>query len=307
MAGKNTKANDIKSFNETSDEKSAIIDDIWQNYDTVFKDAVSMFKDKSLDFFGLPKDITILEPLKTETKEITVKSEFADLTFKLSNGKGLHFESETALSKDDLFRFCEYHIDLIRTYGFDFKTVIFVKDSHSQESLNYEMLMFTPIVINCGEYNADLILSNLKEQAVKGEKLNELEVIYLPLFKSERYNPEELLMESIRLINAAQIDNNQKRKISALTIVLSNKLVDANKLEELWRELVMMNIKILDYAEKKGEEKGIEKGEKKAEERMKHIKELFSKNNLSPKEISEKEKIPEKKVREILNILGLLD
>ena len=275
-------------------KKTAVMDDVWQNYDTVFKDAVSMFKDKSLDFFGLPKDITILEPLKTETKEITVKSEFADLTFKLSNGKGLHFESEAALSEDDLFRFCEYHIDLIRTYKFDFKTVIFVKDTHKKNSLNYEMLSFNPKVINCGEYNADLILDKLKEQAVKGEKLNELEIIYLPLFKSERYKPEELLLESIRLINAAQIENNQKRKISALAIVLSNKLVDADKLEELWKELVMMDIKILDYAEKKGDRK-----------RQIKTAENFLKMGLSIEQVAQGSEMSEKEIIKIKKHLKL--
>ena len=170
-----------------------VINDIWQNYDAVFKDALTMFKDKSLDFFGLPKDVKILEPLKTETKEITVKSEFADLTFKTSNGKGLHFESEAALSKDDLFRFCLYHVDFIRTYGFDFMTVIFVKDAHRQTALDYDMLKFTPIIIDCCNYDGDKILQKLKEQVSKGEELNELELIYLPLFKSEKYNPGELL------------------------------------------------------------------------------------------------------------------
>jgi hypothetical protein len=247
MADKNKIISGAEPITEISDGEPATIEDIWQNYDAVFKDALTMFKDKSLDFFGLPKEITILEPLKTETKEIIVKSEFADMTFKLSNGKGLHFESEAALSKEDLFRFCHYHIDLIRAYGFDFTTVIFVKDSHKQEALDYEMLKFSPIVINCAEYDADQILAKLKEQAAKGEALNELELIYLPLFKSEMYSPVELLMESIRLIKAAKAEDTQKFKISALALVLSNKLVDAGKLAAIWREIKMMRLKVLEY------------------------------------------------------------
>ena len=140
---------------------------------------------------------------------------------------------------------------MIRTYGHDFITVIFVKDSHKQEVLDYEMLKFTPLVINCADYDADRILARLKEQAEKGEPFNELEVIYLPLFKSERYNPEELLMESIRLINAAKIGENQKLKISALAIVLSNKAVDKKTLEKLWEKVKMMQLKILEVAKEK--------------------------------------------------------
>jgi len=182
------------------------------------------------------------------------------LTFKLSNGKGLHFESEVALSKDDLFRFCHYHIDLIRTYGFDFTTVIIVKESHRQRVLDYEMLKFSPLIINFAEYDADVILEKMKEQTARGESLNELELIYLPLFKSERYNPIELLTESIRLINTAKIAENDKLKISALAIVLSNKIVDADKLTELWKELKIMRLKIIEYAVEQGIQEGIEQG-----------------------------------------------
>jgi len=304
MNDKNIKMEDNASINETSSVKSSVIEDVWQNYDAVFKDAVSMFKDKSLDFFGLPKDITIVEPLKTETKEIIVKSEFADLTFKLSDGKGLHFESEVELSKNDLFRFCHYHIDLISTYGFDFTTVILVKNSHRQEVLDYKMLKFNPIIINFGKYDADVILEKMKEQVAKGEALNELELIYLPLFKSEKYNPVELLTESIRLINAAKMEDIQKLKISALAIVLSNKLIDANILEELWRELKMMRIKILEYAVEQGIqegiEEGIEKGRKEGEEKgtMKIALKML-KRGKALTEILEDTELSEEAVREL--------
>ena len=148
-----------KQTDEPNGAASPAIEDVWQNYDAVFKDAVTMFKNKSFEFFGLPEDITVTEPLKTETKEIEVKSEFSDLTFGLSNGNGLHLESEAALSIEDMFRFCHYHIDLIRTYGFDFTTVILIKDAHTVKSLDYSMLKFTPVIINCGDYDADRIVS----------------------------------------------------------------------------------------------------------------------------------------------------
>ncbi|MCL2813818.1 MAG: hypothetical protein FWD23_04385 [Oscillospiraceae bacterium] len=327
MADKRKKARITKPIAGQSGAKSSVMEDIWQNYDAVFKDAVTMFKDKSLDFFGLPEDITITEPLKTETTEIVVKSEFADLTFKLSNGKGMHLESEADLSKNDLFRFCHYHVDLIRAYGIDFTTVIFVKDEYSVESLDYEMLQFKPVVINCGGYDADEILAKLQARASAGEPLNELEAIYLPLFKSAKYSPAELLTESIRLISAAKIGDEQKLKISALALVLSNKLVSAEKIESIWRELKMMRLKVLEYGlrqsmeegmEKgmeegiargmeKGMEKGMEEGMEKATNQIKRIKSLFITEHLSPAEIAGKEQITEDKVAEILEILGLLE
>ena len=105
--------------------------------------------------------------------------------------------------------------------------------------MDYEIFKFEPIIINCAEFDADLILAKLKNQAEKGEPLNELELIYRPMFKSEniirriahRVNPA---------ISVTKIEDEQKLKVPALAIVLSNKVVDADKLEELWRELKML-------------------------------------------------------------------
>ena len=69
---------------------SSQIEDVYANYDAVFKDAVTLFSDKALDFFGLPGDTKIQEPLRTEHKEVRVDAEFSDLTFSLSDGRGLH-------------------------------------------------------------------------------------------------------------------------------------------------------------------------------------------------------------------------
>ena len=296
-----------KQTDKPNGAASPAIDDIWQNYDAVLKDAVTMFKDKSLDFFGLPKEITVTEPLKTETKEIEVKSEFADLTFKLSNGKGLHLESEAALSVEDMFRFCRYHINLIQTYGFDFTTVILVKDAHNIKSLDYKMLKFTPLIVNCREYDGDSILAKLKEQVEKGEEINELEVIYLPLFGSEKYTVVELLMESLHLINASNMEERQKLKVSALTLVLSNKIVDKDVLEELWRRIKMMGVKILDYAieqtMKEGLEKGREQGEKRGLEKGEKIGKvkLLLEDGFTKEKIAEKLKLPVREVEEIID------
>ncbi|MDP3014365.1 MAG: hypothetical protein Q8M92_09000, partial [Candidatus Subteraquimicrobiales bacterium] len=53
-------------------------------------------------------------------------------------------------------------------------------------------------------------------------------------------------------------DENIKNKISALTLVVSNRLMDPEILEEIWEEIKML--KILKYAEDKGIEKGNSEG-----------------------------------------------
>ena len=89
------------------------IGDIHDNYDSVFKDAMVLYKDKSMEFFKMDGAIKITDPLRTESKEIRVSTEFSDLVFGLSNNKGLHLEEETDISRDDLLRFWGYNISLI--------------------------------------------------------------------------------------------------------------------------------------------------------------------------------------------------
>ena len=237
------------------------LDNAYANYDAVFKDAVTLFSDKALDFFGLPGDMKILEPLRSEKKEVRVETEFSDLTFRLSDGRGLHAEEEVDLSKDDLLRFCGYHVDLARVYKCEFITVIFVKNLTDNTKLDMGMLKFEPHVIDCGAHDADKILEALKSKVQNGDPINELEVIYLPLFKSAKHSPEYLLQEAVMLVKQLKdMDEDRKLKMIALALMVSNKFVDKEKLSKIWEVAKMMKLKILEVAEEMGIEQGIERG-----------------------------------------------
>jgi len=80
------------------------------NYDLGFKEAITLFKDKALDFFGIDDLASITEPLATESVQVEIKSLFRDLVFATQEGKGLHFEEEVHLSEDDLWRFLDYNV-----------------------------------------------------------------------------------------------------------------------------------------------------------------------------------------------------
>jgi len=256
-AGKATKG---KEKVEAPEEEGRVTG-IYTNYDAVFKDAMWLFIDKALDFFHVKGNLTIKEPLRTETVEVSVNIDILDMSFRLSDGMGFHVEEEVDLSKEDLVRFGIYHLQLIQTYKCDFTTVIFVKNPTNYSGLKLQMLNFSPIIINCSEINADEILERLKKQVKNGEAINELEAIYLPLFKSNRYTSEELLKEVVSITKQTAMQEQQKLKLIALAIVVSNKVVDKKALESIWEEVRLMGLKLLEIAEEKGEEKGIAKGE----------------------------------------------
>ena len=104
------------------------VQDIHMNYDYVFKEALILFKDKTLDFLGLHHIAPIAEPLRTENVETIIQSELVDLTFSLKDGRGIHFEEEVQLSRDDMSRMARYNLWLTHEYRREFITVIFVKD-----------------------------------------------------------------------------------------------------------------------------------------------------------------------------------
>jgi hypothetical protein len=100
----------------------------------------------------------------------------------------------------------------------------------------------------------------------KGEPVNELELIFLPLMKS-RLSKTELLRRTIELEKELP-KKDLRNKVRELTLILADKIVDEKILDELWEELCMF--KVVKFAEEKGMEKGLEKG-----------KETVAKNMLS--------------------------
>jgi hypothetical protein len=243
------------------------MDNIHMNYDAVLKDALTLFKDKTLDFLGLHGIPPITEPLSTELIGVEVNKDIIDLAFGLSDGCGLHIEEEVDLSHDDLLRFGVYHLNLNRAHKREFITVIFVKNPVKVSELRTGQLTFTPIIVRCSQLDADAILAKLKTAITNGEPFNELELIYLPLFNSINYTPTELFHESAKLITALQADDKLRQKIAALLITLAGKVVDESVLDKYLEEVKLMGNPVIDYFVKIGKEEGIKLGEERGEER----------------------------------------
>ncbi|MDR2193397.1 MAG: hypothetical protein LBP19_02880 [Treponema sp.] len=228
-----------------------------QNYDAVVKDSFTLFKNKTLSFLGIESDARITEILATEKREIQVDTEFSDLSFLTDKGYGIHIEEETDISRRDLYRFCGYQVDLSQKHGIDFVTVILTFKAAAQKKLETPTLLFCPWIVNLGERDADELLEKIRGKLERGEEINELELVFLPVCRSGKRSVEQLLEEGIKLA----LGTPSNEKVAALMLMLTNRLVGAEELKRIWEEFkAMTKLKVLEVAEEVGMEKGMEKG-----------------------------------------------
>ena len=62
------------------------------------------------------------------------------------------------------------------------------------------------------------MLNRLESDIATGTEINELELIYLPFFKSEKMKPTELLRKAINIANRLETKNVSKDKLFALML-----------------------------------------------------------------------------------------
>ena len=246
-----------------------------QNYDLVFKEAFSIFNKKSLAFLGI--DLPSIDSfMVTEIPEVETTDDMMDLNFRLEDGSILHLEEETELSRRDLIRFAHYDLRLFQYYDSPVHTVVLTPadSSGGTKVLDIGSLQYNVLQIVLSDRDGDALLSQMQNALEKGEQVNELELIFLPLMKS-KLTKTELLRKTIELEKQLPIKD-IRNKVRELTLILADKIVDKKLLDELWEELRML--KVVKYAEEKGMEKGIEKG---LEKGKKQERETVAKNMLS--------------------------
>jgi len=115
-----------------------------------------------------------------------------------------------------------------------------------------------PQTINLGERDGDALLHKLKTQLENKESVNELEVIYLPLYYSKYKNVAEMLEQVVEMapkISEFKADN---EKIMVLSAVLANKFIDANDFGKIWEaiKVYMDDLLIVKFAKEEAKKEG---------------------------------------------------
>ncbi len=120
----------------------------YQNYDKIFKESLSIFKDKIIKFLGI--DLPPIDSfMETDFAEIETSEERLDLNFRLEDGSILHLEEEADISKDDLIRFASYDLKLYNRYYDKIRTIILCVNGFEDSRANFNAgcLRYTVTVV----------------------------------------------------------------------------------------------------------------------------------------------------------------
>ena len=247
--------------------------EIHQNYDAVFKHSLLRFKEISFDFLGL--DIAKIETsLNVEEKNVVVESSYRDLLFKLVDGTGLHLEWQSEINQGDMLRFAIYNLTSTRQHGISIRTVIFTNRKSNISGYFNASLSFKPTIVNLGELDGDAALVEIKRKVANGEEINELELIYLPLYKSKKKPIDIVVDEVIPLVKEVKKDTDTVQVVTGLLALVVNKFIvdeeDNKRLQEVlemidYEELVLfkaMKNKGIRQGREEGFEQGFEQGQK---------------------------------------------
>jgi len=239
MAGDNMQGNE--------QHQSRRVDKL-HNQDKVLKESLDLYNGGTLEFLDAELSGTVTDILSTEITETTTKKSFADKALKvIENGvyEGYHKEWEVDIDEPDMKRFASSNIDLSRNHNMDFTTVIITAKKPRVTSYKNKSLTFTPKIIVLNERDADAVLAEMdrKIQAGEQDKINLLEIIYLPLYgsKSGKTTPD-LLDTAIKLTPKVVDDKQKQRKLQDLLILLTSTFIEDSD----FRKVLVDNMRVLE-------------------------------------------------------------
>jgi len=211
-----------------------------QNQDKVLKEGMEIFKGNTLKFLGVEVSGTIEDVLSSEITETTTKKAYADIVFRVSGNKGLHLEWEADISNDDMKRFFSYHADLHRNHDLNFETVIITSKPSSVQPIKTFSGSFNPKIISLKERDAEATIADIEGKLLRGEKINLLELLYLPLYGSTDKTEGELLSYAIKTTPKAVYNKHDQRKLFSLLMLLMVTFISKEEFNQALEENAML-------------------------------------------------------------------
>ncbi|MFP4422865.1 MAG: hypothetical protein ACLFRG_20220 [Desulfococcaceae bacterium] len=230
--------------------------DYGHNYDVIVKWLADALRGQTLEAIGVPTG-RIEEVFAFEVADISVTAGRVDIMVRDHFGDLYHIEEERNLRKSDLYRFAAYHFMGAKQWGTGITDIVLASGDvyPGEKSIRTSSGKYTPIVIDFSILDARKRLAEICREVESGTFSNWLELVFLPLYGKESGAGrgeivEEVIRYESRLFQAEKIS----ARLLAATLVMSNKLIDKDRIHELWEEIKMLDV--LEVAREKGLEEG---------------------------------------------------
>ena len=268
--------------------------DYTQNYDIIVKWLAGALRGQTLDVIGV-KTGRIEEVFGFEPADISVKTGRVDVMVRDDRGDLYHIEEQRNLQKSDMYRFAIYHFTGAKHSGPHLTDIILAsgKVYPGEKTVVTGSGRYTPTVIDFSLRDGRKRFSEIRKAVDDGTFDNFLELVFLPLYGKETGADRSDIVEQVirfetELFHAKKLSP----IILAATLIMSNKLIDKERIKELWEEIKMLDV--LDVAREKGIEEGKDLGVKEGKieaTREMLIDALFEKFNQMPSRVSERIRI----------------
>ncbi len=265
--------------------------DYVQNYDIIVKWLAGALRGQTLDVIGV-KTGRIEEVFGFEPSDISVKTGRVDVMVRDDKGDLYHIEEQRNLQKSDMYRFAAYHFLGAKQWGPHLTDIILASGEvyPGKKTMVTTSGRYTPTVIDFSLRDGRKRFAEIRKAVEEGVFDNFLELVFLPLYGRETGSDRSEIIEQVIRF---ETDLFHAKKLSpiilAATLIMSNKLIDKERIKELWEEIKMLDV--LDVAREKGIEEGKDIGIKEGliiNAREMLLDALFEKFNNMPPRISER-------------------
>ncbi len=210
-----------------------------QNYDAIVKWLADALRGQTLEAIGV-KTGRIEEVFGFEPVDIAVRAGRVDVMLRDEHGNIFHLEEQRNLLLSDLYRSAAYHFLGAKQWGANITDIVLASgDVYSGEKIvTTRSGKYEPIVIDFSQRDGRKRLAEIRRMVEEGNFDNWLELVFLPLCGRETGAARAEMVERVirfetELFHAKRLSAN----ILAATLVMSNKLIDKERIKELWEEI----------------------------------------------------------------------
>ena len=200
--------------------------------DIIQKYTSGLFRDATLEFYGV-KSAKIKELINVDLHVVEVADMSTDFVFLLEDNTYLHFEFQTAYSKNDLIRFANYDLLLYQRDKRELQTVVIYSSDvkTAAAELKVGSLVYTPDIVMMYDYDGNAIYAELETKLKAGQELSDadmLNLIFLPLMRND-IPKAELAEKSIELAKTIQDETKRNACIASTVAFMEKYLNDSDR------------------------------------------------------------------------------